>query len=358
MSEDNVLKSSNSQCANCGGNLTFNPATQKLKCLNCGSEFGFNRTRKQVKHLIKETNENASSHREWAKDLKAVRCNTCGAKVMLSGLEITQKCPYCGSDYVVDTDSLAGLKPDVVLPFSITEQQAGELFKKVVKKKLFVPRSFKKNLPIENIRGLYLPIFTFDADAYVEYDGELEKDKEKKNSKGETVKYTETFRIYGDKNFYQRDWVSESSSKISQKDINELLPFDFNETYAYTNDFLRGYPVEHYEESMMSNYRDTQECMKTQMKSDILSQYDYDRVKTFNMKISWSNELYSYRLMPVYCIDLKYKNKPYNTYVNGQTGKVGKGYPVSLLKKILFFGGIAIIAIGIIILLLWANKAF
>ena len=119
------ISGTNVKCKNCGGNLTFDPVSQELHCPNCDSHFAFDKNRTQVKHPIADgkVQDNSEQHGKWASEMKIVKCNTCGAEIMLTGLEMSKSCPYCGSDYVSETKALPGLKPDVVIPFAFNEER-------------------------------------------------------------------------------------------------------------------------------------------------------------------------------------------------------------------------------------------
>ena len=54
--------------------------------------------------------------------------------------------------------------------------------------------------------------------------------------------------------------------------------------------------------------------------------------------------------MPVYTFEFMYKDKKYITYMNGQTGKVGSGLPISKVK--VAFGIILSVLIVLIPILL------
>ena len=74
--------------------------------------------------------------------------------------------------------------------------------------------------------------------------------------------------------------------------------------------------------------------MKDTIKNQILGSYSYDRVESFHLDVSYSNESYLYRLLPIYCFEFTYKKKKYITFMNGQTGKIGTGYPKSYIAVI------------------------
>ena len=77
----------NAKCKNCGGNLVFDPKTQSLVCPNCDSHFPFDKKQEEIKHKIEESKEkdDTKKHDSWAKEMKVVKCDTCGAEIILSG---------------------------------------------------------------------------------------------------------------------------------------------------------------------------------------------------------------------------------------------------------------------------------
>jgi len=346
-----AVESSNAKCKNCGSNVTFNPNSQNLKCPSCDSEFDFEKRQGQRKHDITKTKEDKKAHDQWAKEMRVVKCDTCGAKITVSGLDITTVCPYCGSDYVQEEQTLAGLKPDVVIPFAFDEGGAAELFQKNIKKKFFAPSKLKKKLPKNKIHGLYVPAFTFDADTSSKYDGVLEKVTTHTDSKGHTHRDVKRFKISGIKDMAHRDYVIESSSKMNSKQMNSLLPYNMDGSYIFTNDFVRGYSLEHYEDDMNVCYADAKSGMERNIKASILSKYDYTNVVSLNISTAWSNQLYSYRIVPIYIFEFDFNKKKYMTYMNGQTGKLGVGYPKSALKIGLTVA-LAVIVVALIIILI------
>ena len=226
---------SNAKCKNCGSNVVFDPKTQSLVCPNCDSHFDFDKKQEEIKHEINEgkSKDDSSKHDSWAKEMKAVKCETCGAEIILSGLEMSKSCPYCGSDYVTEESILPGLKPDVVIPFMFNESDAGDLFLKGMKKKFFAPSALKKKLPANKIHGIYVPTFTFDADSVTKYDGVLLKKESHTDSDGHSTTTTIRIPIKGVQECTHRDYVVETSTKVNTKQMNAILPYKFDQSYVY-----------------------------------------------------------------------------------------------------------------------------
>lgn len=94
-------------------------------------------------------------------DDSTYKCPNCGAEVKLSSFDTAIKCPYCGGTNVVEIDDMKGLKPDSILPFALSQQQASTAGKKWIKKKLFAPWNLKKSFKVENFKGVYIPSYAF-----------------------------------------------------------------------------------------------------------------------------------------------------------------------------------------------------
>ena len=351
------ISGSNVKCKNCGGNLTFDPVSQDLHCLNCDSHFVFDKNQTQIKHQLIDgkSQDDTAKHNKWASELKIVKCQTCGAEIMLTGLEVSKTCPYCGSDYVSETNALPGLKPDVVIPFAFNEERAAELFVVGMKKKFFAPRALKKKLPNNKIRGIYIPSFTFDADTFTKYDGTLYKNETYHDAKGNSRTRKKYFKISGTQSCNHRDYVEETSTQVNEKQVNAILPYDFSKSYEYDLNFIRGYSLEHYENRLDSCYQNAKGKMEAEIRRIILSRYDYSGVDKLNMYHTYSNEQYSYRILPVYFFEFLWKKKNYMVLMNGQTGKVGRQYPKSILKISLVIL-LAIIVVASLVLLVLLPK--
>ena len=361
MSEENKkikVNSTNDKCKNCGGNLTFDPASQDLHCPNCDSHFPFDKSQKTIKHNLSEgkINDDVRSHDEWASSMKMVKCDTCGAEIMLSGLSMSARCPYCGSDYVSESKSLPGLKPDEVIPFMFNQDSACELFIKGMKKKFFAPSKLKKKLPEGTIQGIYVPTFTFDADTFTSYKGRLYNNKTYHDSKGRTQTRREYFNISGNQNCSHYDIVIESSSRINDKQMSGILPYNFDGEYEYDSNFIRGYSIEHYNDSLNISFEKSKSKMAAEIRRAILRKYDYDGVDYLNLNTSYNNEKYSYRILPIYSFNILWKKKNYMIFMNGQTGKVGNQYPKSVLKITALVLIIITIVVGLFILFIFGSN--
>lgn len=327
------------KCSSCGGNLVFNPTRCALVCDKCSGVINIEKNPNINKHSI---NIEMTANNE----IKKTNCSNCGASVNLSGLEVAGVCPYCNSNLNIGFSHT----PDAVLPFKIDRQNAIELYKKNVRKKLFLPNAFKKNPAFENLNGFYIPSFSFDCNTHSVYSGTLEKSK--RDSDGNT--YAHEFNIGGTKDINFRDTFIESSSKLTQAQLQEILPYNTKENlFKYNDDFIAGYSVENFDNSLENCKVLHDKVIDSKILRAILSNYDYTKVLRFNLSTTFSFVTYSYVLLPVYSIKINYNNKNYLTFMNGQNGNLGENLPKSKVKITFFILSIILVVFGFIALFLY-----
>lgn len=326
------LKGSQVKCKGCGGNLKFDPSLQKLSCQHCGNSQDFEVVKEYSKHNLSDKPSSYENYKSWMKNNKVMRCDNCGGEIVLNALEYASSCPYCESPLVSETSTLPSIVPDSIIPFQFDERTAESKFIDNVKKKFFVPSKFKKLKTQKVIRPLYFPAFSFDAHTISNYSGALIKETVTSDGQGNRSTSYERFSISGIKDLQFDNLIIESSSKLSQKQIAGILPYDITQAVKFNENFLKGYTVEHFADALEKCYEDAKNAMKNTIRNSILSGYDYTRIESLTINTAFNYEKYAYRVLPIYKFQYDYKNKPFVTYMNGQNGKVGGGLPISGLK--------------------------
>ena len=89
---------------------------------------------------------------------------SCGGEIVCEETTAAASCPYCGNPVVLKGKVSGMLKPDYVIPFKLNKQQAKEALTQHVRSKKMVPKLFKDENHIEEIKGVYIPFWLFDAE--------------------------------------------------------------------------------------------------------------------------------------------------------------------------------------------------
>jgi len=338
------------KCDGCGGNMVFDPETQCLKCEHCGRVDDFGKSAAVQELSI----ENAFKESEkWNEEVSVYRCSNCGAVFNVRADEVSTICPYCSTTHVVKSEDLAGVKPNALYPFLLTAPKAAACARKWAKKKLFAPRAFKKSLEEKNLRGLYLPSFTFDSNTVSFYDGRLGKRKTRtvrtSDGKIRTETYIEWHRVSGTFNKFFDD-ILISSGVTPQKEINAICPFRSDSISVYKKEFLSGYTAGHYVRDVGECWNDAKKIIDGTLRQDILHSYGYDVIDYLNVSTKHCDVTYKYVMLPVYRLNYRFKKKDYNMTVNGNTGKVTGKTPVSPLRVLIAVLIALAAVIGIVLL--------
>ena len=89
--------------------------------------------------------------------MKAYSCPSCGAELICDESTAATSCPYCGNPTVVPGQFSGQLKPDFIIPFKYSKEDAVKALKEHCAGKIFLPKSFTNENHIQKIQGIYVP---------------------------------------------------------------------------------------------------------------------------------------------------------------------------------------------------------
>lgn len=330
-------------CKNCGGRVTFSPKDKGAVCENCATVYPIDYNFDFAKKSFSEHDKLADDG--FSKELKNIRCESCGASVVMGKLQIQAKCPYCGESNLISNDLNKLMKVDSIIPFCFDKTEALQKFKSALKNRFYSNKKLFKNITEQDIQGVYVNAIVFDFDTSSTYSGVLSYTVKEKNSKGEESSKTCYKQVNGifDKNF--KNLTIEANSNIEQKEFEYILPFNYASAVDFQQDFLQGYMLEYKDKMLDACITEAEKVMKKDIERELLKKYNCDHVESLQLTINYTEQKYNYCLLPVYFITAKDNktNKKHTVVMNGQTGKVGKT-PSDKLK-------VALTAISSILLL-------
>ena len=155
------------KCPSCGGEIAFDPGSQNLKCPYCDTEYEPETLREYDAQLNRQTEDDiqwdAAEENLWedgeAEGMRTYVCNSCGGEIMTDETTGATHCPYCGSPVVMTGHFGGERKPDLVIPFKLDKKAAKEGLLKHLSGKKLLPKIFKDENHIDEIKGLYVPVY-------------------------------------------------------------------------------------------------------------------------------------------------------------------------------------------------------
>lgn len=349
-SEKEQTAVSGEKCPGCGDNLQFDPESGRLKCPSCG-------TTKQI--LAQAGQELAfaglcAAQGGWQNETHIYHCSNCNAEEVLDKREIAHICPFCGSPSVVEREEIDTLRPNALLPFLIGKDKASETAVAWAKKKLFAPKSFKLYFRPENLNGIYLPAFTFDAATHSVYRGRLGEHyyvTRRVNGKDVRQQRTRYFSVSGTYEHFFDDIAVNATDAVPKRVMSALMHYDYHNSVTYNDDFLYGFSALLYSKSGETCWQEARTQAESSLRGQILSQYHYDVVQQLNVNTSYSRVTYKYMLLPMYTGNYTHESKTYSFYINGRSGKVKGKAPVSPIRAAIAAAiGVAVaVTVGLLI---------
>lgn len=321
------------KCPSCNAVLKFNPHTQNWTCEYCRNTFNLEQIleyeNKSGKVLEKENKDN--------KEIDLYICNNCGAQIIADENTSTTSCVYCKNTAILKDKLQGKFNPDYLIPFKHTKEDAINAFKKLGKGRILMPKEFNKKDNISEMSGIYIPFWLYDYDA----EGTVNADCKRITTwTSGNYRYTKTDTYLatreGSMSF---EHVPVDGSKRFENDImNSIEPFDYKDLKEFNYSYLSGFLSEKYDVDKELASKDATDRAKNsfieQMKNDI---HGYNTVIPTTNSINLSNSKSYYVLLPVWMLNIKYKDKIYTFAMNGQTGKLIGNIPIDKKKAILIW---------------------
>lgn len=170
--------------------------------------------------------------------MRAYFCKNCGAELMAD--EAAAECPYCGSPTILPDRIEGGVKPEKVIPFVVTKEQAQKQFEDYFKGKRLLPNIFLNGRNrISEMRRLYVPYWLFSCDACADmvYDAE----KVRTEQKGEwEITRTKHYLVRRKGGMCFENIPVDGSVKMDDKLTESLEPYDLSAAIPFQSAVLAG----------------------------------------------------------------------------------------------------------------------
>lgn len=312
------------KCPSCGGNLIFSAEEQTLNCSFCGKSY----TPEKLDLLshIKVYDQDEAEEEEA--DKNEIVCNSCGANIIADKFTTATVCAFCGSPSLVVKRLGRQFRPDYIVPFKVTREEAEKKIREFAKTKKYVPSDFFGDKNIKRLQGIYVPFWLMDSRCEITVFGTGVKQR---------MGYKDMYSVQAGREIHLVNVPFDGSLDINDQLMEGIEPFDSSELVPFKTSYLQGYFAKRYDVAIDKQldrifYRMEafgKEAVKFTMDKDY-TDFNFDccsvRVKEPKQK---------YVLYPVWLLTYEYDGLYYQIALNGQTGKVDGNFPVSKVKKAL-----------------------
>jgi len=329
-------------CPQCGGTLHFEPGTAWVTCQYCGHRQPIAAALRHQAPLEEADFVVALATRRWhhsPEGLRQFRCQGCQATLIASGA-ITARCPYCGSSHIVEIPTDEMIPPEGIIPFQIDARTAQRRFREWLRQRID-----DQHVRTTRVRGLYLPIWTFDVMGDVGWRQMQPKDEEglsrfalplgggnayggRKRTPGEPTE--------GSYPVLLNDIVVPATHQIAYA-LHEVFDrFDLEEVLPYDTAFLSDWPAETYDvpvsraslvarQHALAAARQQVEAQQTAFGEDAQSLVVFPQTLPV--------DTYKLIYVPVWLANYHYEKRTYTVAISGQTEDIVGEQPSGWLKR-------------------------
>lgn len=327
------------KCPACGGSIEFDSHLQKMKCPYCDTEFELD-TLKEFDEQIKREAAQEDDLSGWQTDaggewqegetdgMNVYTCQSCGGEIIADETTGATNCPYCGNPVIMTAKFKGALRPDLVIPFKLDKKAAKEAYYKHIKGRRLLPKTFRKENHIDEIKGVYVPFWLFDADvnADVRY-----KATKVRTWSDHDYDYTETsyYSVERNGDMAFASVPVDGSEKMPDDLMESIEPFDMSKAVDFQTAYLSGYLADKYDVSQEQSVNRAHERMKKSAEEVIADTVrGYTTVVPENSNVSMSGGKAQYALYPVWILNTTWKDTRYIFAMNGQNGKMTGDLPI------------------------------
>ena len=360
----------NYKCPACTGPLHFVGASGRLECDYCGSTYDV----KEIEALYADKDAEAAAAQQaaearsdeekawdfsavggdWGADaekMRAYSCPSCGAQLICDETTAATSCPYCGNPTIVPGQFGGTLRPDFVLPFKLSREDAIKELKAHYKGKILLPRAFTAENHIEEIKGVYVPFWLFDGQANV--NATFHATNTHMTREGDyRVTRTMHYEISRSGVIGFEKVPVDGSTKMPDDYMDSIEPYDYKDLKEFSTAYLPGFLADKYDgDAEAASKRADERCKTTAVDSVRATVRGYDTVTPYVQRVALNRGEVKYALLPVWMLSTKWKDKTYLFAMNGQTGKMVGDLPADKGKLRTWFWACALGASAVLSLL-------
>lgn len=368
------------QCPGCKADMAFDPDLGKLQCPYCGrAEAMPEVTATKLSATLQEHNLAAFIHTnrtqiaQLATTAQEVTCPGCRATITFEPPDVAGKCPFCATSIVTQESQPADptLAPSALIPFAVGRKIALKNLRDWLAfrwnlrdlKAIFLPGKLKQLAQDQDLVGMYLPFWTYDAQTQSQYTGKRGEhyyttetytttDSDGKDvTKTRQVRHTRWHRASGQVERFFDDVLVPATQALSETRLKQLWPsLPASKLKPYSAEYLAGFKAQRYQIPVKEGFERAKAMMASTINSDVRSDIGGDEQQVHSVSTQYSQKTFKHILLPIWMASYRYRSKTYLVVINAQTGKVMGERPVAAWKVALAVA-IAALALTVIVVL-------
>jgi len=336
------------KCPCCNAPLIFSGESQQMKCEYCENTFDLETVRSYADSKQPDSAPSIeweeANNEDWSiaeqSDIRSFICNSCGGELLTDNNTSATFCPYCGNPTILPSRLSGTIKPDAVIPFKTTREDAKNAFMKLCNGKPLLPKFFKEEHQLEKITGMYVPFWLYDCHA--DFTGSYHATRIHTWSDSRyTYTKTDHYLLNRRADAAYSGIPMDGSSKMEDSFMESIEPYDYSELTSFEMSYLSGFLADKYDVEAKSGEERIRQRVEQSMNDQLQNSFlGFATVIPSSKQLEINHSKARYVLLPVWMLNTKYRGKIYTFAMNGQTGKMTGSLPVCPKRSVCWFMGI------------------
>lgn len=317
-------------CPACGGAMSFDPEAQNVKCPYCDTTY-------EMKDLLaydqncKEADTDQTMEWELPQEdawrqgetegMRIYSCESCGGEIVGDETLGATTCPYCDSTVVMKGMFAGDLRPDLVIPFQLDKEAAKAALLKHFQGKTLLPKVFKDQNHLDDIQGIYVPYWLFDAQANGDMRYKATRVRTWRTGNTQFIE-TKRYSVQRAGTLSFQAVPADGSSKMADDLMESLEPYDLEKAVDFQTAYLAGYLANRYDVSADQSMARINQRIRTSVEQAFSQTVSgYNQVNFDQGTVNFHHGKVRYALYPAWLLHTTWNGETYTFAMNGQSGK-------------------------------------
>ena len=322
-------------CPCCGNVVMLDMDDPMTVCASCETEFDS----ASVQAYLADVTEPKQDDMTWdysevvswrLRELAEMNVYTCGrcGEFLLNEHDDASVCPICNCELERKGKMSGKLRPDLIIPFKLDRSAATKRLQKRMNRIKLLPKIFKEEKRLEEVKGVYIPVWFFRTDAQGKLICKGTQVRNRSNSESDNIS-TAHYHISRTGTVHFPGVTAMGSSKIEDRLVNDLESFDLRDAVEFRSAHLADYFVLQCDVEAEECVSSVNDRIKAHTEAALQKTIgDYTNVARQSFTLSLQNSSAKCVWCPVWFWSTTWKRKRYTVTINGQTGKMAGNLPV------------------------------
>ena len=254
---------------------------------------------------------------------------------------VGQRCDFCGSSALVPYEEIKeAFRPESLLSLKLSESQVRERIRQWYGNRWFAPNKLKRGALTDQVKGLYIPYWTFDAQVHADWQAEsgyyyyVTETYQDANGRQQTrqVQRIRWEPSAGALDHFFDDELVPASRGVPPEMLRRIEPFPTQDLVPYQPGYLSGWVVERYQIDLVAAARQARAEMDADLERLCAAQVPGNTQRNLRVEADYSGQTFKHILVPIWLLTYTFGAKTFQVVINGYTGAIAGQYPKSWIK--------------------------